>query len=71
MAHRLAGDSAFHSETVAEAVKLFLEDQKQQNHSKNWLYKHTRESTHLATYCASAGIKLVSKITLHDLEEFR
>ena len=70
-AHRLSGDHAAHSETVAEAVKLFLEDQRQQNHSKNWLYKHTRELTHLVGYCAAEGIKLVSKITLHDLENFR
>ncbi len=67
----MAGDSGAHSETVAEAVRLFLEDQRQQNHSKNWVYKHTREMTQLATYCASEGIKLISKVTLQDLEGFR
>jgi len=70
-ARRLSDDPSAHSETVVEAVKLFIEDQRQQNHSKNWLYKHTRELTHLAGYCSSEGIKLVSNITLHDLEDFR
>ena len=71
LAHRLAGDSAAASETVAEGVRLFIEDQKQQNHSKNWIYKHTRELGELATYCAAQGIKLLSKLTLPDLEDFR
>ncbi len=41
VAHQLAGDSAVHVQLVSDAVNLFIEDQKQQNHSKNWLYKHT------------------------------
>jgi hypothetical protein len=71
IAQRLAGDSAIHSQTVAEAVRLFLDDQKQQNHSKNWIYKHTRELGELSTSCAAQRIKLISKITLQNLEEFR
>lgn len=55
IAHRLAGDAAVQTETVAEAVRLFIEDQKQQNHSKNWIYKHSRELGDLSTYSASQG----------------
>ena len=71
VAHQLAGDSAGQAQSVSEAVQLFVEDQRQQNHSKNWLYKHNRELTRLADYCAAEGINLVSKIGLHHLEEFR
>jgi site-specific recombinase XerD len=71
VARRLAGDSAVQAKTISEAVNLFIEDQRQQNHSKNWVHKHTRELTHFAEYCASENIHLISKITLHDLEGFR
>ncbi len=70
-ARGLAGDSSAHSESIADAVRFFIEDQTQQNHSKNWLYKHRRESGQLVDFCARENIKLVRDVTLAHLESFR
>jgi len=56
---------------VAEAVRLFIEDQEQQGHSKNWQYKHRRELNQFAEFCAAQAMRMTSDVTLQHVEEFR
>lgn len=71
-AQKLAAESSRGSgQTVAEAVRLFIEDKQQQGGSKIWIDKFRRELTPLVAFCTEQAVTLISDTTLHHLEEFR
>jgi integrase/recombinase XerD len=73
-ARQLAGEATAadaNGQTVREAVKLFLEDKKQQALSPNWEYKLKRELQSLDDWCIRKGLVLLSELKLQHLEQYR